>query len=352
MVMPHRRLFILTITLVLFLSAVAQSRFRVMTWNAENLFDTIDNPVCNDDEFLPLGARQWDSRRYWSKLGKMARVIAMVGGETPADLVALCEVEGDSVLHDLTQRTYLRQLGYACVAAHGDDVRGINVALLYQPFRFKPLSHREIKVPLAADERATRNVLLVSGLLQDGDTLDVFVCHLPSKRGGAKLTEKRRVKAAGTVRRVVDSLLVVRRNPRLLLMGDFNEEGEGRLFSRTLQAFSDGKKNGRGGLHLLTAGELNTFAEEGTPCVKGTYFFRGKWQCIDHVIVSTALMDTAASFHLVPDGCRIVAHPMLLEWNKARTQKIPKRTYQGPVYRGGMSDHLPLVADFVLKRKP
>lgn len=45
----------------------------------------------------------------------MARVITAVGEWNPPALVGLCEVENDSVLRDLTQRSPLKELGYRYV---------------------------------------------------------------------------------------------------------------------------------------------------------------------------------------------------------------------------------------------
>ena len=104
-----------------------------MEYNAENVFDTLSTEGHADAEFTPTGAYHWNTPLYWSKLSRLARTIAAVGGLQPAALVALCEVENDTVLTHLTQRTALRRLGYDYVMTHSNDVRGINVALLFQP---------------------------------------------------------------------------------------------------------------------------------------------------------------------------------------------------------------------------
>ena len=83
----------------------AQERFRIMEYNVENLFDTIPEPSCDDVAFTPQGEQQWDTRRYWAKQGRLARVIAAAGGDAPIELVGMVEVENDSVLYHLTRRT-------------------------------------------------------------------------------------------------------------------------------------------------------------------------------------------------------------------------------------------------------
>ncbi len=331
------------LSFLLTLSSPAQTPFRVMSYNVENLFDTLDAPGFRDEEFLPSGERKWDGWRYWSKLGKLARVVAMAGGEVPPVLVGLCEVENDSVLADLTRRTLLRRLGYDFLVSRGSDVRGMNVALLYQPLRFRLLSSRELLVPTAADERPTRNVLLVSGRLQSGDTLDVFVCHLPSKRGGARFSEKRRQSAAQTIRNALDSLQALRSQARFLLMGDFNDE----LQTPSLRGLL-GVKEFSDTLQPAALCLLKEEADAGAD-ISGTYFFRGRWHSLDHILVSASLLDGRTGGTDSLGICRIVTHPMLLEQNASKTRCVPKRTYLGTHYRGGVSDHLPIV--FSLSRQ-
>ena len=116
--------------------ANAQSGFRVMSYNVENLFDTEDNPDKNDNDFLPSGNHHWTRGRYYHKLQQLAKVISAAGEwDTPA-LIALCEVENDSVLTHLLNRTPLKLQQYRYCMTHGSDIRGINSALLYQRDRF------------------------------------------------------------------------------------------------------------------------------------------------------------------------------------------------------------------------
>ena len=204
-------------------SAEERIPFRVMSWNVENLFDTHHDTLKNDNEFLPDAIRHWNYTKYKKKLADMARVITAVGEWNPPALVGLCEVENDSVLRDLTQRSPLKELGYRYVMTSSPDLRGIDVALLYQRDLFKLLSFRSIPIPSFKHHRPTRDLLHVSGLLLTGDTLDVIVCHLPSRSGGAKESEPYRLHAARILRTEADSLLNIRLHPQLVIMGDFND---------------------------------------------------------------------------------------------------------------------------------
>ena len=126
----------------------AQEAFRVMSYNVENFFDTQDNPERRDDDFLPSGIRAWTPGRYYQKLQRTAQTILAVGEWNPPALVGLCEVENDSVMVHLLRRTPLHNLFYEYVLTQGDDVRGINVALLYRRDLFRLLSKEEIRVPV------------------------------------------------------------------------------------------------------------------------------------------------------------------------------------------------------------
>lgn len=311
-----------------------KARFRVMSWNVENLYDTIPDAVADDREFLPNAPRKWNTYRYWAKQGALARTILVAGGLQPVDIIGLCEVEGDSVLYDLCRRTRLARLGYEYVITQSRDLRGIDVGLLYQPESFALFHHRSHSVPRVFDsERPTRDILLASGRVPNGDTLDVMVVHFPSRRGGADLTDAYRVRAAEVVRQLADSLQQSRQRPQLLVMGDFNDEPKNRSISEVLAP----------SFAALSA-QATPYPAEENATIKGTYCFRGDWSRIDHILVSHSLLETSAPLATSPNGCRIFALPYLLE-KGPRGEKQPRRTYLGTRYHYGVSDHLPLLLD-------
>ncbi|MBR1733313.1 MAG: endonuclease/exonuclease/phosphatase family protein, partial [Alloprevotella sp.] len=308
----------------------------------ENLFDTVHDAGHDDYEFLPASPRRWESRRYWAKLGRLARLLAACGGDRPADLVALCEVENDSVLADLTRRTYLGALGYEFLITRSADMRGIDVALLYQPLRFRTLHTDHLRPPQPAgqsDERPLRDALHVAGLLPTGDTLDVFVCHLPSRAGGWRQTQPRRVRAATALRASIDSVMHCRRIPMIVVAGDFNDELRRRPLRTALQI-----ADMRGGIRPECLYDLAPCATDARK-VGGTYKFRNIWYTLDHILVSGTLLQAEASLRTGPGDCRIAAFPFQLEAGADGRLK-PRRTYIGPHYRGGFSEHLTLVVDF------
>lgn len=305
--------------------------FRVMFYNVENLFDTEDNPLTDDDEFLPDGARRWTKKRYYRKLNQIAKVIGAAGEWDSPALVGLCEVENDTALTHLIRRTPLRNRQYHYCMTHGPDKRGINVALLYQRDKFRHLGHSALPVRFRqAGGRGTRDILHVFGEIISGDTLDAIVCHFPSMYGGGKETEGRRADAALAVRRLCDSLLAVRHHPRVILMGDFNMEPRSRyLASATPEGF------------------INLFMDKQTKTsTGGSQKYRGKWSQLDQIIIHKTLMDNTSAMRYLPGGAGTLSFPFLLADDKTRGGQRPFRTYYGYEYEGGFSDHLPVIADF------
>jgi endonuclease/exonuclease/phosphatase family metal-dependent hydrolase len=304
--------------------------YRVMFYNVENLFDTEDDPHKLDNEFLPAGRRRWTPFRYYTHLRQTARVISAAGEwDTPA-LVGLCEVENDSVVTHLLTRTPLRTQRYRYCMTGGHDIRGINNALLYQTDKFRYLGHECSRIRFTNRRKRSRDILHVWGRVVTGDTLDVFVCHFPSRSGGVKETERDRLDAARQVRHLSDSLYRIRRTPNLLVMGDFNDTPA----DTSIRALTVSASPAR----TL----LNLFADRAALNAGGTYKYRGEWSQIDQMMVSKSWRR-----YLKEGSPRIFSEPFLMTEDKSKGLR-PKRSYYGFKYEGGFSDHLPIVADFLL----
>lgn len=336
----------LSLVLIIFCCSFlkAQDKLRVVSYNVENLFDTKDNPDKDDDEFLPNGLMKWNDYKYWTKLRNITRVITAVGEmESPA-IIGLVEIENDSVLHYLTKRSPLRAQKYEYLCTNSPDLRGVNVGLLFQRDKFKLLSKNEYQVePPERGGRPTRNILHTSGRVISGDTLDVFVCHFPSRRGGQIASEPYRITAAKVLKTKTDSLFAIRFSANILIMGDFNDQPTDRSLSMTLGAVSMLEK-GIGKRHLV-----NTFFHRLGETDFGTYKFQGSWELIDQFIVSGNLLSDSSSVSLVKDSPRIFRPEFLQEKDAAYGGFKPFRTNSGPNYLGGFSDHFPIVLDLIVK---
>ena len=119
-----------------------RDNIRLVFYNVENLFDTIDS-VKDDREFLPGGERRWNGYKYRVKLNNIAKVIVACSKEELPDIVGLCEVENSMVLEDLVSRTILRNSGYKVLYGDSYDRRGIGVGMLYSS-RFDTLQTQNL----------------------------------------------------------------------------------------------------------------------------------------------------------------------------------------------------------------
>ncbi len=289
----------------------------VMSYNCENAFDTIHDVGKNDQAYLPDSPRRWTRNRMYRKLKNIGKVIAAVGDTRPVDIICLEEVENDTVLSYLLRRTPLASVGYEYVMTNSADRRGIDVAMVYSPFTFHPINHHAIR---AGTSTPTRDVLYVSGTAGT-DTLDIYVAHLPSKLNG-KTGEKNRRIVAEAIMRSVDSLKTVRRQPRIIVLGDFNDGPRSKLI-RT--AF--------GSLVCLSE-SYQLLNKDARYKVGGSYKYQGTWDCIDQIFVSPNLSRSRAF---------IANLPFLLEEDNKYGGLQPSRTYIGYKYNNGYSDHLPIL---------
>lgn len=306
--------------LLLFLCTGLRAQ-RIVFWNVENLFDCRHDSLKEDYEFLPEGSHHWTHGRYWKKLDNLSRTIAAIAGDDAWPMVVgLCEVENDSCLRDLTHRSPLRIARYAYVHEEGPDVRGVDVAMLYDSLQFRLLGHEVVRIPSAAQGfRPTRDILHVWGLCPSlPDTLHLVVVHLPSRAGSGRKGNAHRKLAVSTLCALLDKL----EGKDVLLMGDFNSEPSDKIFRSICKRLTSLMPQSRKELRRA----------------QGTYYFRKLWGFLDHILVSPQLLP------YMEKRAEVGRFPFLL------TEKdTPWRTFQGPVYQGGFSDHLPIWVDLSSK---
>ena len=303
------------------------SLFTFVELNCENLFDCRHDSLKNDTEFLPDGSYHWTRTRYWRKLNRVGQTIIACGVKGQSwqlpDMVALCEVENDSVLHDLTRRSLLRNARYDYVMTCSPDERGIDVALVYSPFSFRLIRSYSVRVEPIKDMRPTRDILYASGVIASGDTLHVIVAHLPSRRGGERHSRPFRMAAADRVAAVADSVYNVSKDAKIIIAGDFNDYANS------------------ASVRMLGGKRLKDISAEATGRngAKGTYRYQGEWGSLDHILVSESLARNVVH-------CYVNDALFLVEPDDKYGGVKPRRNYLGPRYQNGFSDHLPLVATF------
>jgi hypothetical protein len=314
------------------LTRLSGQNVRVIFYNTENLYDPHEDSTKHDDEFTPAGAKRWTYSRLSMKLTHLAKTIMAIGeGDLPA-LIGLSEVENRYVLNRLIYDSPLKRFHYRIIHYDSPDLRGVDVALLYRPDRFMPLTLKPLRIRFPFDTLArTRDILMVSGILFHSDTVNIFVNHWPSKLGGSLESEKRRCYVAGRLRRAVDSVFSTTQNANILIMGDFNDEPDDSSVRVILC---------RGGsealINLMTDKQHKNY---------GTHKFQGSWSVIDQFIVSASLVKGDHGIHLQTGGAMIFNAGFLLENEHSFLGQKPLRTYSGPNYLGGFSDHLPIYLD-------
>lgn len=320
-------------------SPKSKNGIRIMFYNLENLFDPEDDPLKNDDAFTPEGTHHWTPARYRAKLEKIYRVVAAVGGWEPPAVVGFCEIENRRVVYELVTSTPLARFGYQVVHEESADARGIDVALAYRPDRFRPFVHTAHRVRFGEDAvSSTRDLLMVGGTVGK-DTLFVFVNHWPSKFGGAKETEPRRLAAARRLRGLCDSLRLRHPSAGIVLTGDFNDEPGEPSLTEGLGARDMAAGVSPDGLYNLMLRFRNG----------GTHKFRDAWSIIDQFIVSGNMLEAGAALRVKPEDAHIFKAGFLVEPDETHLGDRPLRTYSGMKYLGGFSDHLPIYLDIWVK---
>ena len=311
---------------------------RLMFYNTENFFDTVDDPTVNDNDFLPDGSMHWTPGRYFEKRSNLFRVIAHVGGWDPPALVGFCETENRSVLNDLIHNTPLAKYPYKIVHKESPDPRGIDVALLYRSDYLKCVAQQFVRVRFSDNRKRTRDILYATLCTTKGDTMHVFINHWPSRTGGVRQSEPGRILAASLVRQKVDSIFS--RNPlaNIVVTGDLNDSPLDKSLVTGLQALNDTTLAKPSALFNLSAYKT----KEST----GTIKYQGKWSVYDQIIVSGGLL--RGSLYTDVNCCHIFRADYLFEPDPRYQGVKPFRTYIGPRYNKGFSDHLPVYLDILI----
>ena len=304
-------------------------------YNLENLFDTIDGPN-KDEEFLPDGANHYTGTVYLDKLGKLSEVISQIGTDVTADglsIMGCAEVENESVLKDLISQSKLKNRHYRIVHYDSPDERGIDVGLIYNPKYFTVTHSEALFVPVFNDDgspRYTRDVLYVAGLY-DGDPLNIFVNHWPSRRGGEEVSAPGRAAAAQVCRHKIDSITRLNPDARILLMGDLNDDPVSASVVKVLKATGKIREVPRGGLYNPWV----SFYKQGL----GTLAYNDAWNLFDQIILSEAFLHREKPGFFYRDAY-IFKKSFMIE-QTGRYKGYPFRTYNFSKYQGGYSDHFP-----------
>ena len=310
------------------IDTAGKQQFSIMFYNLENLYDTIDDPAKNDEDFLPTSPKKWNTFAYYNKLNNISKVIIASGAWHTPDIIGVAEVENKTCLLDLTRKTALSRKPYEIVHYDSPDRRGIDVALLYNPQTFQVIYSQPLPVFFdKSNISTTRDVLYVKGCIKETyDSLHVFVCHFPSRLGGKTATDSKRAAAARIVRSAIDSIQNKNAEAHIVIMGDFNDSPSDESIAKVLNVNT---------IYNDTCVKCLTNILD--PHAVGTHCYKNEWSFLDQTMVSNAVVRNYSVMS------RVQQHDFLLETNAKTGAKTPKRSYKGSFYTKGYSDHLPVM---------
>ena len=316
-------------------------------WNLENLFDTVDDPLVNDEEFLPDGDKQWTEDRLDKKMYNLSRIIRMMNNGKGPDIMGFCEVENQQAL-DIMVNKYLSDCNYSIAYIESPDNRGIDNGLIFKDDKYELLNLQADTVHLD-DDWPTRLIFGVNLLTDSDEQITVFVNHWPSRGGGQIESESKRIAAAKTLRNAVDRIFSINNKANIFIIGDFNDDPVNESVISGLNAHPIICDSLPTDFEMNSDAELFNLSYQAFEDGEGSFKYRDTWNMLDQVIVSGSI--------IVGDDIRYICNsfevykPQFIVTQSGQYQGAPFPTYGGKKYLGGYSDHFPVIAKFQMRRK-
>lgn len=331
-------------------SVKAPNEVSVMTFNVENLFDTLHDQGKEDYTYLPLAKKNtpevkaacekltnnhyrnecfemnWDEETLKVKMTNLAKVILDLDGGQGPDVLIMAEVENERVLKILSEN-YLQAAKYKnIILIEGPDNRGIDVAVMTRlDVIGKPELHKVDWKPQAGDNgevmNRLRGLLQVKVKLPDGTPLNIFSVHFPSQANPRHWREQ---SLDSLLRRLTE---VKDKKELFIAGGDMNitaeEEAETGFFS---------KKAANVGLvsHLV-----------GCKTCEGSHSYRRSWSFLDVMIFSPTFNsadNNPNKWVLEKDSIDVI------RYNPVHVNKYKAPIRFSEEKKSGVSDHFPLYA--------
>lgn len=331
-----KKLSIIVLLITLFFSLSAQNKVQrvIAFYNCENLFDTINDPnEYLSDEFTPQSPKKWNTEKYYKKLDNLARVFGEIAVEAdpmgPA-IIGCAEIENQGVLVDLVHRPAIIARNYQIVHYDSPDERGVDVAFLYRPDCFqltKSWVRHETSLP---NNDKTRDMLAIEGFL-DGEHVYFLVDHWPSRSGGQKRSEPLRDTVAKHDRQVIDSILAIDPNAKIMFMGDLNDDPTDASVIKYMKA--------TGKLDKLKPEDLYNPYNEKYKSGNGTLAYNDAWNLFDQIFISQAYLKENTGLKFVNS---FIFKKKYMFQQDGRFEGYPLRTFVGDEFMGGFSDHFPV----------
>lgn len=318
-------------------------------YNLENLFDIYNDPAKNDEEFLPEGKNKWTAEKYAKKVSNMAKVIRAMKDDNGQyhTILGISEIENRMVIEDLVSDPQIADANFQIVHYDGPDRRGVDVALLYRPDKFKyldsesiPFTFKGSKVKITLDQKQqdyfrTRDILMVHGLI-DGEHFAFYVTHLPSRIGGKGSD----LRSRGAEIIYNHAMAMTKKYPgiKIAVMGDMNDNPT----DESQAVWLHGKAQIKGMSSTDFFDPFTTMLKDGY----GSLAYQGAWNIYDIVQVNYNMA-------VAPDGgLRIrpivkdkyygrIFHKSFMTQQTGPYKGQPFRTFSNGAFIGGFSDHYP-----------
>lgn len=317
-----------------------ENTLRIAFWNMENFFDPFVDSTRTYNEYTEEGSQHWTLSRFYKKRNNIYKTILALSEGAPLSVLGMCEVENTFVTTMLFQETPLKRHNYRVIHYEGDDRRGIDVAIAYSIDKLQLISSEVIKIRNPDNKRfKTRDILYAKFYDRQSDTLHCFVNHWPSRYGGEKETIHLRELAAYILKDRVDSLIRASGCiPKIVIMGDFNDTPLDNSMLNVLKAKHPERRHIEDTL-------VNLFVNADDLGFEGTLKHQYRWQIFDQIIISNSLYNDSKSLRYINKSATIFHSDFLLVDDETYGGKKLFRTYIGPKYQGGYSDHLPVYID-------
>ncbi len=319
---------------------------RVAFWNLENFFDPFVDSTRSYNAFTDNGMQHWNKSRFYRKRNNMYKAILSMSEGRTLGIMGVCEVENEYVLSMLFAQSPLRKFNYRWILYEGPDKRGIDPAIVYSKDLFQLVSSEAIPYVNPADTGYhSRDILYAKFCDMKGDTIHIFVNHWPSRYSGELETVGSRACSADILRHKVDSIIRSSSGdykPKIIMMGDLNDTPDDPSVHDVLKA-----------RHISECDDpyylVNLFARSAELGFDGTLKHQYDWQTFDQIIVTPSLLDDTTGLRYKVGSAAIFHAPFMLEDDPAYNGQKLIRTYIGPKYFGGFSDHLPVYIDLLVK---
>jgi endonuclease/exonuclease/phosphatase family metal-dependent hydrolase len=267
-------------------------------------------------------------------------VISDISAGTAPSFLGVCEVENETVLQDLVSQKLLKNAHYKIAHVESPDERGIDVAFLYDS-RLFTVNKQEVTQPdLSMFNDKTRDILHVDGTLTSGGRLHFIINHWPSRGGGQRESEPKRIQASKALAAIKNNILLQEPNDSIIVMGDFNDEPSNKSIAIYFDVSCESSSTAPSQL-------FNAFCaleqEE-----KGSYKYRQHWDMLDQLMVSAHLLSDTAKIYFIP-GSEQIKQDDWMQQHDNKYEGSPLRTFGGPNYLAGYSDHFPVSIRFGIR---